>query len=268
MDVLSNNNKRNLPIGFCDSGVGGLSVFAKFKQIMPNENTIYYGDLKNVPYGSKSSEEITGYLKKILDFFEAKNVKAAVLACNTTSAVAYEKLKDNYNFKIYPIIQSSAKIIAGLNVEKLGVFATSATIKSGVYEKEINKYNSNIKVYLKACPGWVEIVEDKTFEKEESIVLVKKYFDEMMQNKPDKIILGCTHYPFLIGMLSKYTNIGIFIDPAIYFAEFIKQDLTIKELNNLSKKEGEEEFYVSANPEQFKISGELFYHIKNNPILL
>ncbi len=268
MSTLIQKNNRDLPVGFCDSGVGGLSVFAKFKQIMPAENTIYYGDLKNVPYGSKSKEEIIEYLKTILNYFKSRNVKAAVLACNTTSAVAYEELKNNYDFQVYPIIQSSAKILAGLNIKSMGIFATSATVKSGVYEKEIKKYNPDIKIYTQACPGWVEIVENKSFENKESIELVKKYFDKLMVNKPEKIVLGCTHYPFLTGMLSKLANSSIFIDPAMFFTEFIKQDLIEKELNNLSKDEGNEEFVVSANPEQFKVSGNLFYNIKNNPILL
>ncbi len=268
MNTLVQKNSRELPVGFCDSGVGGLSVFAEFKKLMPAENTIYYGDLKNVPYGSKSKSEIIGYLRTILDFFKTKNVKAAVLACNTTSAAAYEELKNNYDFKIYPIIQSSAKILAELNVNKLGVFATSATVKSGAYEREIKKYNPNMQVYTKACPGWVEIVENKTFNTKESTELVKKYFDELMENNPQKIVLGCTHYPFLTGMLSKLADSSLFIDPAMFFVESIKKDLTEKSLDNLSKEAGKEEFYVSANPEQFRVSGELFYHINNLPVLL
>ena len=268
MSTLIQKNNRELPVGFCDSGVGGLSVFAKFKQLMPNENTIYYGDLENVPYGSKSKDKITGYLKTILNYFKSQNVKAVVLACNTTSAVAYEEVKNDYNFPIYPIIQSSAKILAKSGVKRLGIFATLATINSGAYEKEIKKYNPDIQIYTKACPGWVEIVENKTFNNKASINLVKKYFDELMLHTPEKIVLGCTHYPFLTGMLSKLADSSIFIDPAIYFSEFIKRDLIRKELNNLSNTPGKEIFVVSANPEQFRISGELFYHIKNNPVLL
>ncbi len=268
MNTLVQKNKKNLPIGFCDSGVGGLSVFAKFRNIMPNEDTIYYGDLKNNPYGSKSKDEIIGYLRNTLNFFLDKNVKAVVLACNTTSSVAYEYVKDEYPFIIYPIIQSSAKILANLGFNKLGIFATKATIQSGVYESEIKKYNNNIEIYTKACPGWVEIVENQTFSKPESIELVKNYLDELLKYKPDKIILGCTHYPFLTNLITKFTDKSMLIDPADYFAEFIKQDLIDKNLNNSSEKTGKEEFYVSANPEQFKVSGELFYKIKDNPVLI
>ena len=84
----------NSPIGFFDSGVGGLSVYARFREALPNENTIYYGDLKNLPYGNKTQEELIGFARKILDFFESKNVKAVIIACNTSSALAYEAIKN------------------------------------------------------------------------------------------------------------------------------------------------------------------------------
>ena len=263
-----NSSDKNLPIGFCDSGVGGLSVFAKCRELLPNEDFIYFGDLKNVPYGNKSKEQLFEYLTGILDFFEAKKVKAVVLACNTTSAVVYDLVKDKYSFKIYPIIQSSAKILSELEVERLGVFATQATINSGAYEKEIKKYNSGMEIFTKACPGWVEIVENKSQDKPESVALVKKYLDEILLNRPQKLVLGCTHYPFLKDILSKFVETAMLIDPAVSFAEFIKQDLDKRNLLNEKNISGKEEFFVSANPEQFKVSADLFYEVKEVPFLV
>ena len=95
----------NSPIGFFDSGVGGLSVYARFREVLPNENTIYFGDLKNLPYGNKTQDELVNFARKILDFFQSKNVKAVIIACNTSSALAYDIIKNEYDFKIYPIIQ-------------------------------------------------------------------------------------------------------------------------------------------------------------------
>ena len=254
---------RNLPIGFCDSGVGGLSVLAKCRELMPNEDFIYFGDLKNIPYGNKSCKELYGYLTEILDFFTTKNVKVVVLACNTTSAVVYDLVKDKYPFVIYPIIQSSAKILAGLNTKKIGVFATNATINSGAYEREIKKHNSDIEVFSKACPGWVEIVESKTQSEPQSVLLIQKYLTEMLKNNPDKLVLGCTHYPFLKDVLSRFVDSNMLVDPAEYFAEYIKLNLIAKNLENLKTVKGYDEFYVSANPEQFKTSASLFYEVKN-----
>ena len=99
----------NKPIGVFDSGVGGLSVFAKLINLLPDENYIYFGDTKNLPYGNKSKEELISIAKNLFDFFEKQNVKAVVMACNTTSATVYDTFKDKYPFKIYPITQTAAK---------------------------------------------------------------------------------------------------------------------------------------------------------------
>lgn len=259
---------RNLPIGFCDSGVGGLSVFSKCRKLMPNEDMLYFGDLKNVPYGSKTREQLLEYLTAVLDFFKEKRVKAVVLACNTTSAVVYDLVKDKYPFVIYPIIQSFSKILANSGVSKLGVFATQATINSNAYEREIHKYNSGIQVFSMACPGWVEIVENNSQNAPESVALVEKYLDGMIKNSPEKIVLGCTHYPFLKEIMTKSVQSAMLIDPAEDFARFIKSDLELKTLNNVQENAGIEEFFVSANPEQFKVSGSLFYSIKSTPVLV
>ena len=135
--------------------MGGLTVYAKLKKLLPNENYIYFGDTKNMPYGEKTADELMNYAKTILEFFEQKHAKAVVMACNTTSSVIYDKIKDKYDFKIYPIVQSCAKIIADLDVKKVGIFATNATVKSNVYKKEIQKHNSKIEVIQIACPDWV-----------------------------------------------------------------------------------------------------------------
>ena len=130
----------NRPIGVFDSGVGGLSVFSQLVKLLPDENYIYFGDTINLPYGSKTQDELVEITRKIFDFFKCKNVKAVVMACNTTSALTYEILKPYYDFKIYPIVQTVAKKIATQGHNKIGVFATQGTINSHAYKKEISKY--------------------------------------------------------------------------------------------------------------------------------
>ncbi len=251
---------KNSPIGFFDSGVGGLSVYARFRKVMPCENTIYFGDLKNLPYGNKSQTELISFAREILDFFKSKGVKAVVIACNTSSALAYDFVKDNYDFKIYPIIQSCAKIISGMNFNKIGVFATVGTVNSGAYKREITKYNSQIEVKEIACPNWVSIVEGHFDGGDEDI---KVHIDEMMKFNPNKIILGCTHYPYLLEKLIEYAPQNLFIDPAEIFVDYIKNDI----LENNSNIIGSEEFFVSANPESFVKNAKLFYNIKQLPLL-
>lgn len=260
-------DKKNKPIAFFDSGVGGLTVFEKVKKILPNEDYLYFGDLKNIPYGEKSKEKLVKIADNIFKFFEKKEVKAVVMACNTTSANTYEELKDNYSFKIYPIIQSCASVIAKMPVKRIGVFATDATIKSGAYGVELKKYNSNLEVFETSCPPWVGIVEEKKQDKPQSVACIDSYLGEMLKHYPDKIILGCTHYPYLLGILEKFVPKNMFIDPAEYFAEFIKSDLEANGLIN-DTGTGSEHFFVSANPENFKQASEMFYPIKELPELV
>lgn len=262
---MSENSKK--AIGFFDSGVGGLTVFAKLKKILPNENYLYFGDLKNSPYGEKSKEELIKIADKIFKFFEEKGVKAVVMACNTTSANTYDVLKDKYKFKIYPIIQSSASIIAQMPIKRIGVFATDATIKSGAYGRELKKYNPNLEIFEQSCPPWVGIVEEKSQHKPQSIAYVQSSLGKMLQNHPEKIILGCTHYPFLLGILGKFLPKDMFIDPAQYFAEFIKNDLGINGLLN-NGDSGSEQFFVSASPENFQKAASMFYPINELPTLV
>ena len=155
-----NNYNNTLPIGFFDSGVGGLSVFSKFRKKLPNENTLYFGDLVHLPYGNKTKEELIGFATNILNFFNRQEVKAVVIACNTSSAQAFETIKNDYDFKIYPIIQSCAKVISEIKgIKRVGVFATEATVSAGTYTKELKKYNSDIEVKELARKNWVSIVE-------------------------------------------------------------------------------------------------------------
>lgn len=256
----SKNLNNNLPIGFFDSGVGGLSVYSRFKKLLPKENTFYFGDLAHLPYGNKSKPELVGYARAILNFYKEKGVKAVVIACNTSSAQAYNEIKNEYEFPIYPIIQSSARVIADLGIERIGVFATEATVASQVYTNELKKYNTNIAVKEIACPKWVGMVETGIFDDTN----IKNQLDAMQEFSPEKIILGCTHYPYLLNNLCKFLPRENFIDPAEIFVEYIKNHLQEKELLN-SNGVGEETIFVSASPENFAKHAKIFYEVKKIP---
>ncbi|MBQ9245097.1 glutamate racemase [bacterium] len=250
----------NKPIGIFDSGVGGLSVFSELTNLLPDENYIYFGDTANLPYGSKTKEELIHISKNIFDFFQHKSVKAVVMACNTTSAIVYDELKNDYDFKIYPVVQNVSAQIANDGYKNIGVFATNATINSHAYKKEIQNYNKEINVYEIACPEWVSIVENSQIYELSSIGNIKLYIDKMLKNNPDKIILGCTHYPYLLDILSKFVPKNMFINPAIYLAQYIYEDLAYSNLLN-TQKHAETKFYVSSNPEQFKKAAQIFYNV-------
>jgi len=251
--------KNNSPIGFFDSGVGGLTVLKEIKKLMPNEDFIYFGDTLHVPYGDKTKEQLLSYSEEILKFFEQKGCKAVVMACNTTSSTIYEDIKEKYDFKLYPVVQSVGKILAQLDIERLGIFATKATINSGAYQREIAKYNDKMQVYGQYCPQWVKIVENNLSDTAESVDTIKNDLDKMLENNPQKIVLGCTHYPYLLPVLTKFAPKEMFIDPAKYLAQFVKDDLTKSNLLKNNTAEHYEKFYVSAEPEKFKNSSKMFY---------
>lgn len=256
----------NNEIGVYDSGVGGLTVLKELIKYLPNEKYIYFGDLKNLPYGEKSEEELLEIGKKIFDFFEQKKVKAVVMACNTTSALLYDKIKDNYSFKIYPVIQTVAKFLAEQNVNKLGIFATEATINSHAYKNNVKKFNPNIEIFEQACPQWVKIVESGNFN-DKNIEIIKNDLQKMLGNNPQKIVLGCTHYPYLTKILSQFANENLFINPATNFAQLIANDMKnleiISDKNKLSKT-----FYVSQSPEQFVKASKMFFELQETPVLI
>lgn len=266
--TISNNHIDNLPIAFFDSGVGGLTVLHHLKKLLPDENYLYFGDTLHVPYGEKTKNQLIEYSDNILNFFNSLGCKAVVMACNTTSSVIYDDIKGKYDFKLYPIVQTVSKVLSKLKISNLGVFATKATIESKAYEREIAKYNPNIKVFGQYCPNWVKIVENNTLNLPENIEIVKKDLELMLKNNPENIVLGCTHYPFLKGILSKFAPEDLFIDPAVYFAELIVSDLKKNALLKNSNSDGDVKFFVSSNPQKFKDSAKLFYDIKELPQLV
>ncbi len=257
----------NNPIGVYDSGIGGLTVFSKLSELLPNENFIYFGDTANMPYGTKSKEDLLKITHKIMDFFAQKNVKAVVMACNTTSAVAYDCLKHDYNFIMYPLIQTVCKILANINANKIGVLSTEATANSHAYKMYLKKYNPNIDVIEHGCPGkWVECVESGSQSDLTNFEIIKNHLNILLNQNVQKIILGCTHYPYLKNILVNISKKDIFIDPSEYFAQYIANDLE-QSGNKAEKQLFKPEFYVSSNPEQFFISSKIFYNINTVPTL-
>ena len=256
----------NAPIGVMDSGVGGLTVLKSLLRVLPNEDFIYFGDTKNLPYGEKSKQELIKIVADILDFFEEKKVKAVVLACNTTSATAYEELKGKYSFKIYPLIQSVvSQLSMDRNINKVAVMATLATVNSRTYTKEFAKHRSDVQVVEQACPLWVPIVEKTLVDYDETIIMTK-YLKDVLAFEPQKIILGCTHYPYLLDVLSNYANKDLFVNPAPLFADFIKSDLD--KLNLLSNASTQSvDYFASENPQAFIKNAKMFMDITKEPEL-
>ena len=187
-------------IGVFDSGIGGLTVLKTLIKKYPNNEYIYYGDTKNLPYGNKSLEKLKELSSNIIEFLLKKEVDMIVIACGTISSNLSDYLRAKYNIKIIDIISPTINYLNNSNYNNIGVIATQATVNSKIFSRNINK---NIKEV--ACPMFVPIIENN--KKEE----LNKYFEEYLSDLKncDLIVLGCTHYPLIKEELSQYLNIQV-----------------------------------------------------------
>jgi glutamate racemase len=190
-------------IAIFDSGRGGLSVLNTINQLLPNENTIYFGDTARVPYGDKSSEIITSYTIECLDYLiNFANIKLLIIACNTASANTYEILNERYQIPIIEVILPAVHSAIKTNSTNIAILGTKSTIKSKAYTIAFTKLGFNYELQTLACPLLVPLVEEGLIEGEIAELIVKKYL-AMLDTRIDTIILGCTHYPFLLPTFKK-----------------------------------------------------------------
>ena len=189
------------PIGIFDSGVGGLTVLSEIKKQLPNENIIYLGDTKNFPYGDKTKEQIVEFAtqntKKLIEL----GAKVIIIACGTATSQAIQVLKEKFTTPIIGIIDPTVEYVKQQNIHKIGVIATQGTIRSGAWEKSLKKEIQNIEIVNKACPMLATIAEEGRATSEEGRAVIKEYMEIFKQNKIDKIILGCTHYPIYQSLI-------------------------------------------------------------------
>ena len=242
------------PIGVFDSGVGGLTVVKEFYRYLPKENLLYFGDVARIPYGSKSPQEILFIVREIIDWMLTYNVKAVAMACNTSSALALETVRKDYDIPIFGLIKPTANYIKALFIKpkKIGVIATEATVKSKTYSKEIKRVSADIEVIEIACPGLVEIIEAGQINSPQAYKTVKNFIDPLIKENVDNIILGCTHYPFVAKVIADiYPKEKLLINPAEHMIKELKQTLGILDMLNNFNPVPNKYFCVSASPQQF-----------------
>ena len=254
--TLSINVKRTAPIGVFDSGVGGLTVAREIMRHLPNENIVYFGDTARVPYGSKSRDNIIRYSKQIINFLKTKNVKAIVIACNTASALALEVVREEFDVPIIGVVEPGARAaLEATKTKKIGVIGTEATIRSAMYEKIIQGFDSDATVVGKACPLFVPLVEEGFAKHKVTAEIIDYYLASFMDTDIDSLILGCTHYPLLRSRIKEYVGEKItLVNPAYETAMDLKQVLKNSNMENTEMNEGHAtySFYVSDAADKFK----------------
>ncbi|MBQ6389116.1 MAG: glutamate racemase [Mogibacterium sp.] len=222
----------NRPIGFFDSGLGGLTSVQELHRLLPEEKVIYYGDTARTPYGSKSPETIRRFATQIVDYLVSKNPKMIIIACNTVTSWALDSLRDRYpDIPILGVIRPTVRKVVEDGCKKVGVIATKATIGSDVYGKSLKALDPDIEVHSLACPAIVPLVEEGFIDGEIMELTVRHYMDDFVRtNQFDDLILGCTHYPLIAGHLNKlYPGIRLYNSSAEVIHE-AKDILTARDM--------------------------------------
>lgn len=250
--------KSNAPIGVYDSGVGGLTVWSVLREITA-ERVIYYGDTAHLPYGEKTKEQIMHYSSEIIRFFLAKNVKAIIAACNTSSAAAVPTLRGRISVPLFGVIEPAVKRALEVTVNgKIGVLATNGTVRSGAYQQSITSSSSQAVAVAQGCPKLVPLIEAGLSDGPEVEEACLEYLVPLLEKGVDTVILGCTHYPFLLPVLRRISGAEIrFVDPAEQTVFDVQNWLRQNEL--LAEPAQElDEFWVSGNPWDFAVRAAQF----------
>ena len=248
------------PIAMFDSGVGGLSVFKEAVKQLPGEDIIYFGDTARVPYGGRSPQEIVKFNYEILNFLVSLGAKMIIMACGTSSAVAYPIVKDRYKVPIIPLIEPGAKAaVAASENGKIGLIATQATVDSNAYQRVIKKIQKDAQVFAAACPLFVPLVEGGFLEADETKKVAVQYLKPLIKAGIDTLILGCTHYPHLLKILREIAGIKIkFVDPAeqaVFEAKKILKDRGLASQRSSAGAKPNYQFFVSGQAAVFSDIG-------------
>jgi glutamate racemase len=255
---MTNHNAN--AIGIFDSGVGGLTVMKQIVELLPHENIVYFGDTARLPYGEKSPETIIRYSLENAAFLHNCDIKVLVIACNTASAYALENVRGAVNIPVIGVIEPGAqKAVEVTKNKRIAVIGTKATIKSGIYQKEIEKRLPGCFVLAKSCPLFVPLVEEKFITHPVTALIVKEYLAELNGEGIDTLLLGCTHYPLLKEIIQREVGSGIqIVDSASICAENLKTVILEHSLINVGKLSAHR-YFVSDDPEKFTHLGSQFF---------
>lgn len=238
------------PIGLFDSGVGGTSIWKEVHALLPLESTIYLADSKNAPYGQKSKDEIIALSKKNTEFLLDKNAKLIVVACNTATTNAIKVLRESYDVPFIGIEPAIKPAALHSQTQKIGILATKGTLNSELFHQTVQNY-SQVKIIEQIGHGLVELIENGNLYSNEMTFLLKSYLQPMIDENIDYLVLGCTHYPYLIPQIKEFLPKQIkIIDSGEAVA---RQTKNILEQNGLLQKPSNtipfNYFYINYAPE-------------------
>ncbi len=247
-------SNKNSPIAVIDSGVGGISVLKELVKLMPNENFLYFGDNKNAPYGTKSTDKVKELMFSNVEMMIKKGVKAVVIACNTATAAAARELREEFSdlpiIGIEPAIKPSAKYKEQSNVL---VMATPLTLKQEKFHDLMDRFSDEVNIITLPCPGLMELVEEGKFRGEEIDSFLNNLFKPYENIKIDSVVLGCTHYPHVKSAILKALGENVMVfDGGVGTARETKRRLSEIDMLNNSKEYGNIEIICSDTDKDIK----------------
>ena len=250
---------KNLSIGMFDSGIGGLTVLKEVRKLLPYEHILYLGDTARVPYGNKSPRTITKYALESAIFLLTKGIKILVIACNTSSALALNILKKKLPIPVLGVIDPGAKeAIKHSHNKRIGIIGTKATVRSMAYVKAMKRLDPCIEVLSKACPLFVPIAEEGLEDDKIAYLVAEKYLEEFKGSSIDTLVMGCTHYPILEGVVKTVMGHNVtIVNTGRETAKEVKRSLEQKKIINDAGKGGSE-YFVTDSPESFQEVGSRF----------
>lgn len=238
-------------IGIFDSGVGGLTVLKELYQQLPNESILYFADTARLPYGNRSAEEIVEFVREILTWMTDQGVKMVVMACNTSSALALETVRSEFDVPILGLILPGART-AVQKGRRIGVIATPATAASNAYRHAVEEIDPQAQVWQVGCPEFVPLIEQNRIRDPYTKQVAFNYLAPLVAEQIDTLIYGCTHYPHLEPVLQEILPAKVrLIDPAKYVVAAAEQELEILNLKS-SQPPLPTRFCVSGSPEKFE----------------
>jgi glutamate racemase len=237
-------------IGVLDSGIGGLTVLQEVYRQLPNESILYFGDTARLPYGTRTPQEIIQYVRDILTWLQDQHVKMVILACNTSSALALDVLRSEFDMPILGLILPGARAAVQYG-KRIGVIATPATVASQAYPLAMHESDTSVQVWQMACPEFVPLIEaDRIFDSHTRKV-AKRYLQPLIEQEIEALVYGCTHYPHLAPVIKKLLPSWVhLVDPAAHVVAAAARELDLLGLRN-THPSLPTRYCVSGCPEQF-----------------
>jgi glutamate racemase len=244
----------NQPIGVFDSGAGGLSVLRAMRALMPEEAVLYFGDQGHVPYGPRSMEQIQNFSEGITKFLLDHDSKLIVVACNTASAAALTLLRGRFPSVSFVGMEPAVKPAAETTkTGRVGVLATPATFQGALYASVVERFGAGVELFQHTCPGLVSQIEKGELDTAATHAILEDALHPMLEKNIDTVVLGCTHYPFVIPLIERIVGEGVrVIDPAPAVVKQAKRLLETAGTKNQNQGRAHIRFFTSGNPSEMK----------------